>query len=364
MSANTAIDLFNTQAHNPSFRSVRASLATAATPIDFCVPVNRYFPPPELMQQIKDALPDLVKYYPDYAETHQQALSKLVQIPAENIVVANGSTELITLLCQSAAAPFATSVPTFGQWTDLPPRHNVDCRFIQRQQEHNYRLSVEQIIAHVREHAIRTLVLSNPNNPTGAVLSLPDIKQLTTELKDLDRIIIDESFIDFSRVESAVQHAMNEQNVIVVKSLGKSLGWHGVRLGYAISNPRIAQQLRNQIPFWNINGLAAFVLQRVADMREQLDNSFELCRKDRLVFANSLATIDGLKVFPSEANFLFVELADHVDGKTLRDKLLDEHGLLIRECSNKVGSSAQHLRLAVNHPEENQLLVKALRETI
>lgn len=120
MPANTVTDLFNTQAHNPSFRRICASLESSTDLVDFCVPVNCYFPPAELLEEIRHALPEIVKYYPDYVETHQTALSKLAQVPTENIVVANGSTELITLLCQNALRPLTTSIPTFGQWTDLP----------------------------------------------------------------------------------------------------------------------------------------------------------------------------------------------------------------------------------------------------
>lgn len=211
---------------------------------------------------------------------------------------------------------------------------------------------------------MRTLVLSNPNNPTGAALALDDIKRLTAELADLDRIIIDESFIDFSQIESAAEHAINQHNVIVFKRLGKSLGWHGVRLGYAISNTKISRQLRDKVPYWNINGLAAFVLQRVADLRTELNQSFALCKQDRNAFSYALSTIEGLKVFPSEANFLYVELPEHVDGKNLRDNLLAEHRLLIRECGNKIGSTSQFLRLAVNRPTENKMLVDALHTVL
>lgn len=362
MSANTVRDLFSTKAHNPSYSDVRAHLPNQQSPIDFCVPVNRYFPPPQLLEDIQRALPDIVKYYPDYADTHQQALSAIADVPMENIVVANGSTELITQLCQNAPAPLATSIPTFGQWTDLPKRNNREICFIQRQKSQGFNLSVEQVVAHVRQHKIKTLVLSNPNNPTGAAFTLGQIRQLVTELADLDTLVIDESFIDFADVESAAGLALSRKNLIVVKSLGKSLGWHGVRLGYAISNTERAEKLRSQLPYWNINGLAAFILQRVSHLKAELAQSFVAAKRDRQIFAAELSKIEALQVFPSQANFLYVELPASIAGQSLRNQLLTEYGLLIRECGNKIGSSSQFLRLSVNQAEQNQLLVMALQE--
>lgn len=125
MVIESAQSLFATKAHNPAYFAVRDNLAAAQEPIHFCVPVNRHFPPPSLLEDIREALPEIVKYYPDYAEVHQEALSILTGIPASRIIVANGSTELITVICQHAAGPMATCTPTFGQWTDLPQMQGV-----------------------------------------------------------------------------------------------------------------------------------------------------------------------------------------------------------------------------------------------
>lgn len=361
MSIDTVQALFDTKAHNPAFFAVRNSLPKYQEPIDFCVPVNRHFPPPSLLEEIRTALPDIVKYYPDYAEVHQQALSRLTGVPSSRIIVANGSTELITVICQQAAGPMATCTPTFGQWTDLPQLQGVPVHYIQRKARNNHVLTVADIVAFVRRHGIRTLVLSNPNNPTGAAISADEIRDLLEQLSDLPSIILDESFIDYSDVDSAVQWVDTARNLIVVKSLGKSLGWHGLRLGYAVTHEQGAADIRKLLPCWNINGLAAFVLQRVSGMREQLDASFRQSHRDRLAFMARLTGVDRLRVFPSQANFLFVELEAGISGRALRDALLEQYGCFIRECSNKHGSSERYLRLAVNRPVENERLVSALQ---
>lgn len=353
--------LFGAAAHNPAFFTVRDSLPTVQDPIDFCVPVNRHFPPPALLEDIRAALPDIVKYYPDYAEVHQAALASLTGIPASRIIVANGSTELITVICQHAVGPMATCTPTFGQWTDLPQLQGVPIHFIQRQASNEHALSVAEIVAFVRRHGIRTLVLSNPNNPTGAAIPGDGIRELLEQLADLPAIILDESFIDYSSIASAAELVDSAANLVVVKSLGKSLGWHGLRLGYAITCEPRAAAIRNMLPCWNINGLAAFVLQAVAGMREELDGSFRQTRLDRQAFVSDLERVERLRVFPSQANFVFAELPREVSGRALRNALLEQHGCFIRECSNKRGSSERYLRLAVNLPSENQRLTRALQ---
>lgn len=361
MSNEQIADLFNVRSHNPSFFSVRESTVFKGELLDFCIPVNLHFPPPELVQLIHEHLPEILRYYPDYAATHQQHLSHMTGLAPDTIVPCNGSTEIITHLCQSARGPIVTSVPTFSRWTDLPEELQIPLHPIVRTRENDFRLDVDQIIAKVRKVNARTLVISNPNNPTGAWLTIEQIKELTESLRDLDAVIVDESFIDFSDLKSAAVYVDQTPNLIVVKSMGKSLGWHGVRLGYAVAERETAETLRSQLPFWNINGLAAYVLKCVTSFKAEYLASFAQVAKDRHYMQKRFADLPDLKVYPSKANFLFVELPGGVSGRKLRDRLLENHGLMVRECSNKIGSSEQYIRVAVQRPSATDALIVGLR---
>jgi len=143
--------------------------------------------------------------------------------------------------------------------------------------------------------------------------------------------------------------------------MGKSLGWHGVRLGYAATAPRRAAGLRAQLPFWNINGLAAFILKNMTRFKREYFASFAEVAADRIYMTERLAAVPGVNIYPSKANFLFVELPDSMSGRQLRDRLLENYGLMVRECSNKIGSTEQYLRLAVQGKAAVNSLVKALR---
>jgi threonine-phosphate decarboxylase len=361
MSNDQLAQLFNVRSHNPSYFSVKDSGSFNGELRDFCIPVNLHFPPARMLDLIHEELSDILRYYPDYANVHQRYIGEISQLPPEMIVPCNGSTEIITRLCQQARGPILTSVPTFSRWTDLPEELNVPLYTIQRQRAKNFRLEVGEIVCRAREVEANTVVISNPNNPTGAWLSLDEIQELLSELATVDALIVDESFIDFSDLRSATAFAANSDRLIVVKSMGKSLGWHGVRLGFAVTNPRRAAELRAQLPFWNINGLAAYVLKIVNDFKDEYRSSFARVIEDRFYMASQLDVVPNLQVFPSKANFLFVQLSDGVSGRALRDCLLQDYGLMIRECSNKMGSSEQYLRLAVQRRDAVDELVRALR---
>lgn len=358
--SNTAADLFNVRSHNPSFFSVKESAVYSGPLLDFCIPVNLHFPPPQMVQRITERLPEILRYYPDYAEVHAKHISEIAGIPPECIVAANGSTEIITRLCHLTRGPILTPIPTFSRWTDLPNELGIPLHTINHDVRGNFRLEVAELVSRATELDIRMLVVSNPNNPTGAWFEAGEIEELVLSLPQVELIVIDESFLDFAALESAVSLIPKAQNLVVVKSLGKSLGWHGVRLGYAAMNSRAADQLRSQLPFWNVNGLAAYILKTVTEFKDEFLQSLALVEKDRTYMLNQLERIPGLRVFPSKANFLYVELPCEIRGRKLRDRLLEQYGLMVRECSNKIGSSERYLRLAVQTREAVDLLAQAL----
>lgn len=360
MSNNTVADLFNIRSHNPSFFSVKESAGYKGPLLDFCIPVNLHFPPPLMVQRIGDRLPEILRYYPDYAEVHAKHIGEIAGVLPECIVPANGSTEIITRLCQLSRGPILTPIPTFSRWTDLPNELGIPLHTIKQDVNKNFRLEVAELVSRVTELGVRMLVISNPNNPTGAWFEADEIEELVLSLPEVELIVIDESFLDFSDLESAVSLIPRAQNLVVVKSLGKSLGWHGVRLGYAAMNPRAADLLRSQLPFWNVNGLAAYILKTLLEFKDEFLESLALVAQDRTYMLNQLERVPGLRVFSSKGNFLYVELSPKLSGRKLRDRLLEQYGLIVRECSNKIGSSEQYLRLAVQTKGAVDLLVQAL----
>ncbi len=360
-------ELLAMAAHNPSMNAVREAARYDGEIVDFCVPVNPYFPTPQLLQRLQARLPDLLKHYPDYATTHEAHIAAIVGVPAPCVVAANGSTEIITALCAASQGPMLTTVPTFGRWTDLPRERGRSLHTLAHQRSEGWRIDARDLVAKTRRVGARTVVLCNPNNPTGAWFEPDDVRLLVRELAHLEALVVDESFIDFSGLQSASALACESPNLVVVKSLGKSLGWHGIRLGYAVARADVAATLRGRLPWWNVNGVAAFVLKELAEdaaTRAQYTASFDRIALDRTYLERSLSQVRGLTVHPSRANFVYVELPQGVSGRTLRADLLADKGLYVRECGNKIGSSESFLRVAVLPAAQTDRLAAGLRDLL
>jgi len=155
--SNTAADIFNVPSHNPSFFSVKESAVYNGPLLDFCIPVNLHFPPPQMVQSITERLPEILRYYPDYAEVHAKHIGEIAGLPAECIVPANGSTEIITRLCHLTRGPILTPIPTFSRWTDLPNELGIPLHTIEHDVRRNFRLEVVELVTRVTENPAKSL---------------------------------------------------------------------------------------------------------------------------------------------------------------------------------------------------------------
>jgi histidinol-phosphate/aromatic aminotransferase/cobyric acid decarboxylase-like protein len=187
--------------------------------------------------------------------------------------------------------------------------------------------------------------------------------RLLDALADRHLIVVDESFIDFAdedEVPSLADEAARRDNVLVLKSLGKNCGLHGIRAGYAVAHPRLAARLRRALPPWNVNALAEALIRELRGHLAEYEAARRRAVADRRWMQRRLGSVPGLTVFPSRANFVYVRVPEPVDGVTLRNWLLCEYGYLVRECGNKLGSDSRHFRLAVRPPPQAEALVAAL----
>lgn len=363
------LSLFEGTSHSPSFLSLQRSMRRPDLELhDFCIPVNPYFPTPGMFDVLRSRLDSALKYYPATNAQISGVLAGTLGLDPEAVVVANGSTELITwidlLLVRES---LATPIPTFGRWTDHPQElgRRLHC-FPLRSQAH-FELDLDEFVAFVRQTGARTVAVCNPNNPTGALLTRTQAVYLLDALADLDLIVIDESFIDFADPEvipTVSDEAVERENVIVLKSLGKNFGLHGIRAGYAVANPRLAAVLRSNLPHWNVNGMAEMLIGMLGDHWSMYEESRRRVIYDRMLLEDRLRLVPGLTVFPSHANFVYVELPAVADGVALRNLLLRGFGVLVRDCGNKLGSGPQFLRIAARPEAEINLLIRSLESAL
>ncbi|MFH9083349.1 pyridoxal phosphate-dependent aminotransferase [Streptomyces sp. NPDC017673] len=368
MAGNVTSLFRGTAAHSPSMAALTREGGDGTGPVDFCIPCNPYFPTPAMFEEMAGRLREIVTYYPSSADTITAELCDLLQLPPQCVAMGNGSTELITwidhlLVRESLAIP----VPTFGRWTDQPMETGKRVDMFPLQEANDFALDLGQYAEFIRARGTRVAVICNPNNPDGGYLRRRQIVQFMDAMADLDLVIVDESFLEFADAEaepSVVQEAMLRPNVIVLRSLGKNFGLHGIRFGYLVANPALAGKVRSMLPKWNLNSFAEHVVFMLKEHGAEYAQSLQQVRRDRLEMASHLSALPGLTVYPSQGNFLFVRLPVGAEGTVVRDRMLTEHRILVRECGNKIGSSSRFLRLVVRPQVDVRRLVSGLEQVL
>ena len=357
-------DVFGQAAHSPSMFELGRKLGEQEV-VDFCIPCNPYFPTPEMFEELSSNLESVLKFYPSDSGTIAGHLAQVLGLNPATIAMSNGSTELITWMdhlwiTESMAVP----VPTFGRWTDQSMETGKRVDMFLLREEDGFALDVDAYVRFIRARGSRVAVVCNPNNPDGGYLPRREVLRLLDELSDLDLVVVDESFIDFMDAEpdgSVARDATIRPNVVVLKSLGKNFGLHGIRFGYLVANPALARRMAAVLPKWNLNSLAETVVFMLRDHESAYRDSLTQLSEDRYRMAVELGRLSMLQVYPSQANFFLVKLADGLDGTELRDYLLAEHRVFVRECGNKLGMTSQYLRLVVRPEPDVQRLVTGLR---
>jgi histidinol-phosphate/aromatic aminotransferase/cobyric acid decarboxylase-like protein len=359
--------LFQQTAHSPSYFQLARRLGDGGRDlVDFCIPCNPYFPTPEMFAELAGNLENVLKFYPSDADTIAGQLARVLRLNPATIAMSNGSTELITWMdhlwfTESVAIP----IPTFGRWTDQPMETGKRVDMFPLQENDGFGLNINAYLNFIRARRSRVAVLCNPNNPDGGYLPRREVLRFMDQLVDLDLVVIDESFIDFVEVErgpSVASEASIRPNVVVLKSLGKNFGLHGIRFGYLVANPGLAGKMRRTLPKWNLNSLAESIVFMLGEHGEEYRESLRLLALDRHHMGMALASLPDLTVYSSQGNFLLVKLAAGIDGTELRDYLISRHQVFIRECGNKLGMSNQFLRLVVRPERDVARLVEGIRD--
>ncbi|MFG3099133.1 pyridoxal phosphate-dependent aminotransferase [Streptomyces sp. NPDC048182] len=336
----------------------------AAGPVDFRLPGNPYFPTPALFEELAALLPGLLTRRPAGADTVAAELGGLLRLPPRCVVPGNGATELITWLDRLLVRDsLAVPVPVSGRWTEQAVESGKRVDMFPLQESGGFALDPERYAGFVRARGTRVAVLCNPNNPDGGFLPRAAVVRFLDALADLDLVVVDETFLEFADAEaepSAVREAVLRPNVVVLRSLGRSLGLPGVRCGYLVANPALAGRVRDALPRWNLNSVAEQVVFMLRDHGAAYAESLRRVRRDRASLARRLAALPGLTVYPSQGNYLSVRLPVGAEGTVVRDRLLSGHGVLVRECGDLLGSSSRFLRLAVRPEADAARLVSGL----
>ena len=324
---------------------------------DFAFIRNMHFPTPAVLSELRGNFDTLARNYGSIQVDLERKLSYLTLVDVSRLVVLNGASQAYPFLRRRLAGQrVVRPEPTFGEYSRIFPDAVT------------YTDTVGFEIGEIDQAATDAdvVVVVNPNNPTGSQVDTAQLYGLAAAHTQ-KTFIIDESFIDFADYPSMIALLETDPlpNVLVLKSLSKSLGVPGIRLGFAYSAGDLVAELRKDLPIWNLNSFAENYLEVLLKHRPDMERSFAATRREREEFATSLQQVDGVNaVYPSGGNSLLVGLnCAATDVGSLRRRLLDDHAFYVKDVSDRFPGDRAFLRLAVRLPAENQRLVSALQDT-
>ena len=334
--------------------------------LDFCYLVNPYFPPEKMKDEMRANFDTLLTEYPSGMRVNSLLAAKNFGVNLKNILVGNGAAELIKSIMGYMDGKVGFIRPTFEEYPNRYDRKNsVD--FIPNNRDYSY--TADDLMEYFGDKGIQNLVVINPDNPSGNYIPKKDLLRLIkwSDEKSIN-IIIDESFVDFAEEEGStiIEQPILSANphLFVMKSISKSYGVPGLRLGVLASgNTEIIEKMKKDVAIWNINSFGEFYMQIEEKYKKDYAAALVKIRAERSRFQDELAKIKGVRVIPSQANFVMVELEEGISPKDLLKRLLIKHNLLIKELTTKT-NGRNYLRLAVRNTEDNDVLIKAMNEEL
>jgi histidinol-phosphate/aromatic aminotransferase/cobyric acid decarboxylase-like protein len=331
--------------------------------LDFCYLVNPYFPTRQMFAEMKAYFEDLISSYPSGLNTENLLGAKLYNIEENRILVGNGAAELIRALASAICGKTGVVYPTFNEYPESFAGSEI-VRYIPK----DFAYSAEELKALAEK--CDNILLINPDNPSGNYIARDDVTGLAAYLKARNKkLILDESFIDFADAEENPsllrQDILDEYpNLVIVKSLSKSYGVPGIRLGaLACSDEALITRVRKHLSIWNINSFGEYFLQIIGKYQKDYKAGCKEIAKERARF-KALLEGAGLKVYPSQANYFLCALP-HISAPALTERLLANHDIFIKDLTGKTGIPGDSfIRLAVRGREDNDRLISCLKPVL
>ena len=336
--------------------------------LDFCYLVNPYFPPKKMINEIKSSFENLITQYPSGMKVNSLLAAKNFNIHQENIVVGNGAAELIKSLMNKFDGKMGIIKPTFEEYNH---RYDEKEIIVYSPENENYGYSAKDLIEYYSNKNIKNLILINPDNPSGNYINKKGLLELIKwSNKNNIRLLIDESFVDFADEEDST--VINQEiieknnNLFVMKSISKSYGVPGLRLGILVSgNKEIIDYVKKDVSIWNINSFGEFYLQIAEKYKKDYKKALEKFKVERNRFINELSNFKAIRIIPTQANYIMAEIVNGVTAKELNMELLDRYNILIKDLTEKIkDNDRQYVRIAIRNTEDNNKLIKGLKNIL
>lgn len=336
--------------------------------IDFCYLVNPYFPPKRMIDEIQASFTTLLTQYPSGMRVNSLLAAKNFDVHEENIIVGNGAAELIKGLMEIIPGKVGIVRPTFEEYSHRKAEEEI---VVYWPQNDDYSYGCIDLIEFFKDKNIGSLIIINPDNPSGNYMKKKELLQLIEWTKNKGiKLVIDESFSDFAEeVDNSLFDNMlleNNPHLFVMKSISKSYGVPGLRLGVLASgNTRIIERMKKDVSIWNINSFAEFYMQIEEKYKKDYIKALALFREERRSFVNALSDVEGLRIIPTQANFVMAEITNGISAEELTRRLIVNNNILIKNLYPKMDKKEkQFIRLAIKTKDENDKLVTALKKNL
>nr|WP_320119686.1 histidinol-phosphate transaminase [uncultured Marinifilum sp.] len=290
-----------------------------------------------------------------YPESSAESLVTMIaddlSVDKNMIIATNGATESFYLIAQCFKNQSSTIIiPTFSEYEDACNVNNHKL-FFMNWSELNSNSNFKS----------KLVWICNPNNPTGFILKKNDLKSLLIRNKNV-KFIIDEAYIDFTDyIDSSIDLIYDHENLIIVKSLTKNFAIPGLRLGYLLANKQLVQDIEFYKPPWTVNSLAIEAGKYLIEHKSEILPPVNYYKSASKKFQENLNNISGLKIHASKTSYFLIEL-EKSTSLELKNYLISNFGILVRDASNFRGLNSSFIRVATLSEEKNQLLIEALQK--
>ena len=334
--------------------------------LDFCYLVNPFFPSQRMLDEMKASFQTLLTEYPSGMKVNALLASKCWGVSEKYIVPGNGAAELIKFLMDNLNGKLGVIRPSFEEY---PNRYQGEVVTFTPQNS-DFRYTGQDIIDYYANKDIANLLLINPDNPSGNFIPKDDILKVADWCKlNQVRFIVDESFVDFSEdyeICSMLDDTILESypNMIVVKSISKSYGVPGLRLGImASADEMLIKEAKKCVSIWNINSFAEFFMQIFTKYSKDYHKACGSFQAERADFLSKLCEIPFIHVMPTQANFVLCEVKEPYSSMEIVKRMLREHNILLSACSAKKGlQGGKYLRIAIRGHQDNARLIEAFKQ--
>lgn len=335
--------------------------------LDYCYLVNPYFPTRRMKDELRSSFDTLLTEYPSGMYVNSLLAGKYFGVKQDYMVVGNGAAELIKSLMEMVCGKVGVVYPTFEEYPNRLQQEEI-VSFFPDGAELKY--DEGDLMAFFADKGIKHLLLINPDNPSGNFIPMEGLLRLLQWTKEQEiQLIVDESFVDFSddfEYNTLLLNKILEENphLVVMKSISKSYGVPGLRLGVlASADVELIRRIRKDISIWNINSFAEFYMQIFGKYEKEYKQACRQFIAERQRFEKLLKEIPYLHLIPTQANFFCLEITDKYSSAELTKLLLERYNIMVKDCNSKTSLQGRNfIRISVRDQKDNDVLIAALWE--